>query len=377
MRIHVLINCYWGSGMSGGDRRTLELVRRWILENEVIVYTTENFAKIMQREEIFPKQVFITDKKVRANSGLISAYFKRTVECIKLMKRNIMSGDIIYSPTDILPDVLPAFFCRDKSASWSLVTHHIYEKFYKRPGSIVSNFISCTQQKMAIHIALKYVDNIITPSPIVFDYMLPKRKKGKLYLSGNGVDFGLIDEAEPSDKVYESVILCRLNYSKGIFELPQIWKKVVQEVPQARLAIMGAGAEEIVSELKKSFEENGILDNVDVMGYVDSLKGFSIIKSAKSFVFTSHEEGWGIAIAEALACGTPVVAYDLPVYKRVFPEGMVRCEFKNTDKMAMSILNLLRNKDRRDMMAKSGCRYVRDHYSLDALAKNELSIIGE
>ena len=42
----------------------------------------------------------------------------------------------------------------------------------------------------------------------------------------------------------------------------------------------------------------------------------SVVKSVLVFVFPSHEEGWGIAICEAMACGLAVVAYDLPAYER-------------------------------------------------------------
>ena len=34
----------------------------------------------------------------------------------------------------------------------------------------------------------------------------------------------------------------------------------------------------------------------------------------------SHYESWGIAMAEALACGVPAVAYDLDAYRPVFGE---------------------------------------------------------
>src|SRR5439155_26257073 len=38
---------------------------------------------------------------------------------------------------------------------------------------------------------------------------------------------------------------------------------------------------------------------------------------AAVFVTPSREEGWGIAISEALQAGAKVVCYDLPVYREV------------------------------------------------------------
>jgi len=41
------------------------------------------------------------------------------------------------------------------------------------------------------------------------------------------------------------------------------------------------------------------------------------------FVFPSHEEGYGIAVAEAIAAGKPVVACDLPHYREVFADSLI------------------------------------------------------
>ena len=38
------------------------------------------------------------------------------------------------------------------------------------------------------------------------------------------------------------------------------------------------------------------------------------MKSSKLFIFPSYEEGWGISITEAMACGLAVVCYDLKAY---------------------------------------------------------------
>jgi glycosyltransferase involved in cell wall biosynthesis len=67
------------------------------------------------------------------------------------------------------------------------------------------------------------------------------------------------------------------------------------------------------------------------------------LKSSKVFIFPSVFEGWGIAVAEALACGLPVVAYDIPALKENF--GDCRSVFlvpvKNLEEMVMRILNIL------------------------------------
>lgn len=48
------------------------------------------------------------------------------------------------------------------------------------------------------------------------------------------------------------------------------------------------------------------------LGYVPDALLPALYTGAEAFVFPSHYEGFGIPVAEALACGTPVVCTDLP-----------------------------------------------------------------
>ena len=383
MKIHIFINCYWGNGMSGGDRRTIEMLRRWsnTAQYEFIVYTTHSFADLLRREGIDRYKIVYTDSDGAIESGLIKSYFNRTVNGLKLLKDSVKSGDVLYSSTDILPDVIPTAYVKryskeGRKCKWIITTYHIFEKFYKRPGNIIRNFLSCYQQKYAIRLGKKYADLYLTTSPIVRNEFARKHfDMTKVRISTCAVDINGIDAANEDVKEYDACFLARLNYSKGVFELPEIWMKVVEKYPNARLAIMGKGSDDFIKELNNKIIENHVENNIDLLGYVSSTYGWSIIKRAKCFLFTSHEEGWGMAVAEALTAGTPVVAYDLPVFEKLFPQGTVLCEFKNTDMMAENVCKLLENERYRDNMSETGSKYIRQHYTLDSMADLELKYI--
>ena len=59
------------------------------------------------------------------------------------------------------------------------------------------------------------------------------------------------------------------------------------------------------------------LPDVTLTGHVSDDHLAAIYSGARALVFPSDDEGFGLPTVEALACGTPVVASDLPVLREV------------------------------------------------------------
>ncbi|KAA2234773.1 glycosyltransferase [Salinarimonas soli] len=83
--------------------------------------------------------------------------------------------------------------------------------------------------------------------------------------------------------------------------------KLLQE-RDARLLILGEGRSRI--QLEAQARALNITDKIDMPGFVDDPLPF--IKRANVVILASRFEGFGLVLAEALACGTPVVSTDCP-----------------------------------------------------------------
>ncbi len=377
--IHVVFNCFWNNIMSGGDRRMIEILRRWQDKKEynINLYTTKQFNDLLHKENVVYKNVFLTETE--DNNKIIDAYFKRMKKCYSFLKQNIKEGDIIYSPTDIMPDVIPAYKLKKNygdKISWYMIVYHIYESFYKRPGNIFTNFLSTSQQRMDIKLAKKWVDGLLSTSAIVLEkFKNSGWSEKKLFITDCSVDIDAIQMVDASSEHYDGVFLARLNYSKGIMELPEIWSKVCKKYPNARLAIIGKGDPEILDELNGKIRSLGIEKNIELKGYMSTEDAFALLKASDMFLFTSHEEGWGMAIAEAMTCGLPVVAYDLEIYKYVFGDNIIGCKLLDTDAMAEAVCKLMEDDEYRKTLGRKGQQYVLDRYSFEKTAQTEWDII--
>lgn len=131
------------------------------------------------------------------------------------------------------------------------------------------------------------------------------------YISSNAVKHSLINTVTLGDKEYEACFVGRLDVRKGIMELVDVWRGVSSRLPTAKLAIVGYGHEDMLINLRRIIESYGLDKNVVYRGPLSDQEMYDTIRKSRLFITMSISEGWGMAVAEALACGVPVVCYDI------------------------------------------------------------------
>lgn len=373
-----MVNAFWQ--MSGGDKRIIEMLRRWVQlddgEFEYCIYAPKKFIDIMERENIERISYKCTQEKDAAN--IIISYLVRTYNAIRYLPKEL-EGDIFYSTSDYFPDVLPAI-CgkrRGHAVKWIAMIHHIIEDYRTRQGNRAKNFLSAKMQKNSFKRMQANADCILVVSPLVKKYLIANNfDEEKIELVDNGVDVSFIDASnEVCQKSYDAIMLARLVPSKGIFDLPKIWKNVCKKKPEAHLGIIGNASEEIRNRFIQEAQKEGVESNIDLLGYMSSEQAYSYLKKAKTFIFTSREEGWGISLAEAMCCNIPVVAFELPVYRYIFKDNIQYIEDRDKEKMAERIVYLLENPSEAEVIAKRGSAFVRENYEWSIVATKELGII--
>jgi glycosyltransferase involved in cell wall biosynthesis len=141
--------------------------------------------------------------------------------------------------------------------------------------------------------------------------------RSPMVVNGVGLDTAVISDVPDPDqkeRVFDAVFVGRHDSEKGVFDLIKIWNIVTSQKPAAKLLMIGSCNPKNGAKLSSLIQEYGLEDNVTMMGTVGDDEKYSLMKRSKVCVFPSYVEEWGLVPMEALACGLPVVVYDLPVY---------------------------------------------------------------
>jgi glycosyltransferase involved in cell wall biosynthesis len=111
------------------------------------------------------------------------------------------------------------------------------------------------------------------------------------------------------DKRY-LLFLGRIHRKKGCDLLIDAFAKVAADDPDLDLVMAGPDQQHWSDKLKRTAERAGIGKRVHWPGMVTGDAKWGAFFGAEAFILPSHQENFGIAVAEALACGKPVLLAD-------------------------------------------------------------------
>jgi glycosyltransferase involved in cell wall biosynthesis len=118
------------------------------------------------------------------------------------------------------------------------------------------------------------------------------------------------------------LFLGRIHPKKGCDLLLSAFAAVAASDPALHLVVAGPDEVAWVDTLRRQAEEAGIEARVHFPGMLGGDAKAGAYRAAAAFVLPSHQENFGIAVAEALACGTPVLISDqVAIWREVVADG--------------------------------------------------------
>ena len=286
------------------------------------------------------------------------------------------SFNMIISASHFLFEVLPAVLLSkiNKGSRLVVYLHHLESPPIARAkhNRLLPSFLIWFSQSLSLKLIKKYADvifiNALDKKNIISYGLLEKKTKIMI----QGIDSNVIQKIKRGKDAYSACFLGRLSPSKGIFDLIPIWKKVCEKFPDAQIAIIGSEINKYVLQFKNMVEKNNLQNNIILLGILSEEKKYSVLKASKIFVFPSYKEGWGIAVCEAMACGLPVVAYDLPAYT-VFKDNILKIPLGNKEVLAKTVIDLLSNKDQRLKLGRKAKHAIKK-FNWDMVLEKDLKV---
>lgn len=141
---------------------------------------------------------------------------------------------------------------------------------------------------------------------------------------GYGLDLAAI-AAAPAGPPSDLAFMAKLVPEKGIYDLLAIVARVQRLRPGTRLRLIGAfeGAEE-ERRFAAACARTGLAPFVERTGWLSGAAKIAALKGARVFAYPARtSDSFCIAMAEAVACGLAVVAWDLPFTRAVYADAPV------------------------------------------------------
>jgi glycosyltransferase involved in cell wall biosynthesis len=106
------------------------------------------------------------------------------------------------------------------------------------------------------------------------------------------------------------LFLGRIHRKKGCDMLIRAFTELAALDPDLHLVMAGPDQQNWVPELKQAVADAGLAHRVHWPGMLDGDVKWGSLFASEVFILPSHQENFGIAVAEALSCGVPVLLAD-------------------------------------------------------------------
>jgi glycosyltransferase involved in cell wall biosynthesis len=175
------------------------------------------------------------------------------------------------------------------------------------------------------------------------------------------------------------LFLGRIHPKKGCDLILSAFAEMAKVHPRQQLVMAGPGEPGYLATLKSQARELGVEHRIHWIGMVKGNDKWGALYACDAFVLPSHQENFGIAVVEALACGKPVLISDkVNIWREMMQDG---CGLVEPD-TPLGTATLLKNwlalpLAGRTSMAAQARKTYEQRYTINASADALLSAVAD
>ena len=302
-----------GKTTGGGDLVLFKFIRLTPLRPDLLIpESAAGFAPNAGRK-------FLTQKNNQLSMpGIIWLFLRRILQGIGCAWRNDEVYDVALAASPFGVDVIPVWFWKARRKG-AVIYHVIPDRKPVNWATRVRFQLAALEQKITMAILRRACDFIVAGNDFTKQQLAARLPGKPIYVLPAGFDAASIDREPPAPK--DANLACfigRMVSQKGIFDLLKCMDEIRRTRPELRLVMVGTGPERefFVSEMNRL----NLAGNIRLSGFISEVEKIALLKQSTYFFFPSYEEGWGIALAEALYCECRCLCYELPHYRSIFGE---------------------------------------------------------
>jgi glycosyltransferase involved in cell wall biosynthesis len=334
LKIAIFSNLLSHQSLTGVEKYLYELVHS-------LARLNRNELTLVCNTSIPPRRVPNNVEVVRSKT---KSPFGRKFPYLILRRKNLNKYDIFHCPTVITPFI----FKPTNRPKGVMTVHDLVPALFPE----FSTFIKKIYYRYILKYFFSRVDHFIVPSKSVRSDLL------KFYSINPDritvVYEGVSEKYRPSIKPKKDYIL-----AVGTIEPRKNFKRIIESYISLKQNHKISAKLIIVGKRGWSCDDiykipDYLHKNIIFKGYVSEVELINLYQNAKVFVYPSLNEGFGLPVVEAMACGCPVVTSNLSSLPEVAGKAALLVDPHKANDISRAILKVLDDEQFASTLRKRG-----------------------
>ncbi len=164
---------------------------------------------------------------------------------------------------------------------------------------------------------------------------------------------------------------------KKVREIILAFKKVANQFPDLKLYIVGNKEDDGYKDLNNLVLSNNLNDKVEFLGRVSDKEKIDLYQRCKIYIQPTNFEGFGMAIAESMLCGAPVITSRNGAVPEVCGNYAIYVNPNSVDDISNGILKLMSDYSCRNELSIKGSNRIRELFSYEVRKEKIKELLDE
>lgn len=351
---------YVRPGYLGGTVRYAQQIIKHMVEQDRFAWRLYLQKEVSAALE--PELAALPKTEFQVVGGLLGRVFTEHVILPFIAQRDHV--DLLFSPGFVSP-VWGGFS--------KVVT--IPDLYYKR----FPQFVRPWQRRYwqyAIPASIRAAEGVVTISDstgadIAAAFPTARDKVRRIYPGADSLPEGERSAHSAQEKPF-CLLVGNITPNKNIETVVAAFSILRNRKPDLRLVVAGS---DLFGLLRSSISRHGQIE-IEIREHVSDVMLAQLYTRAECLIQASHYEGFGLPVAEAMACGCPVVVSDIPVMREICKDAVLYFPTLSPAGLAETVLTCVADRELRERLMWSGKQQA-ENYTWKKAAEATVQLFGE